>query len=67
EMIFHYRHAFAGDEEMTLFWITFNSHDVLPWIVAVGLTLAGFFTARATAPALLEAWGDANTPDRMQV
>ena len=30
EMIFHVRHAYAGDEEMTLFWTTFNSHAVIP-------------------------------------
>ncbi|QBF31932.1 branched-chain amino acid ABC transporter permease [Thalassococcus sp. S3] len=63
EMTFHYRHATAGDEEMTLFWTTFNSHDILPWIVAAALALGGFWLARKTAPDLAEAWGQANTPD----
>ncbi len=62
EMIFHYRHAAKGDEEMTLFWTTFNSHDILPWIVAIAVTVVGIGICRATAPALKDAWNDANTP-----
>ncbi|WP_299767992.1 branched-chain amino acid ABC transporter permease [uncultured Tateyamaria sp.] len=63
EMTFHLRHASAGDHSMTLYWITFDSHTMLPWIVAIAVTLIGFGIVRATAPALAEAWNDANTPD----
>jgi branched-chain amino acid transport system permease protein len=62
EMIFHVRHAPAGDTEMTLYWTTFDSHAVLPWVFAIVVTAIGFWFARATAPALVEAWNDANTP-----
>ncbi|KEJ88180.1 branched-chain amino acid ABC transporter permease [Sulfitobacter donghicola] len=61
EMTFHYRHAAQGDNEMTLFWTTFNSHDILPWIIAGAITLVGLGIARATAPALKEAWNEATT------
>jgi branched-chain amino acid transport system permease protein len=61
EMTFHLRHASTGDEEMTLFWTTFNSHDVLPWAVAIAVTVVGLGITRATAPALRDAWNSANT------
>ncbi|MEM7520117.1 MAG: branched-chain amino acid ABC transporter permease [Pseudomonadota bacterium] len=61
EMTFHYRHAATGDHEMTLFWITFDSHTILPWLIAGAVTLIGLGIARATAPALVEAWSEANT------
>jgi branched-chain amino acid transport system permease protein len=61
EMTFHFRHAATGDDEMTIFWTTFNSHDVLPWIIAGAITLIGLGIARATAPSLKDAWNEANT------
>ena len=61
EMTFHVRHAARGDHEMTLFWTTFDSHSVLPWLVAAGVAVVGIGIARATAPALREAWHEANT------
>lgn len=61
EMTFHYRHAATGDNEMTIFWTTFDSHSILPWIVALAVTLAGLGIARATAPALRDAWSEATT------
>lgn len=61
EMTFHYRHAATGDNEMTLFWTTFDSHTILPWIIAGAVTLIGLGIARATAPDLKEAWNEANT------
>lgn len=63
EMIFHVRHASLGDNEMTLFWTTFDSHAVLPWIVAGVVCVAGFGIVRATSADLVEAWNDANTKD----
>ena len=63
EMIFHVRHASVGDHEMTVYWTTFDSHAALPWIIAGVTTAVGFFIVRRTAPGMVEAWNDANTPD----
>jgi branched-chain amino acid transport system permease protein len=64
EMIHHYRHAYPGDEMMTVFWITFDSHAILSWAVVAGITGLGFWLARRNTPEMVEAWGRANTPDR---
>lgn len=61
EMTFHVRHAASGDHEMTLFWTTFDSHTALPWIVAIAIAVVGLGIARMTAPALRDAWNEANT------
>ena len=61
EMTFHLRHAAAGDHEMTLFWTTFDSHALTPWIIAIVVALVGLGIARKTTPALREAWNEANT------
>ncbi|MEP5152848.1 branched-chain amino acid ABC transporter permease [Planktotalea sp.] len=61
EMTFHYRHAASGDHEMTLFWTTFDSHTLLPWLIAAVITAVGLGIAKKTAPALKEAWNEANT------
>ena len=64
EMTFHVRHGATGDNEMTLFWTTFDSYSIVPWLVAGAITLVGFGIARATAPALKDAWNEANTAQR---
>ncbi|MBB3994936.1 branched-chain amino acid transport system permease protein [Sulfitobacter undariae] len=61
EMTFHVRHAAAGDNEMTLFWTTFDSHSLIAWAIAGAVTLIGLGIARVTAPSLKEAWDEANT------
>jgi branched-chain amino acid transport system permease protein len=61
EMTFHYRHAATGDNEMTLFWTTFDSHTLMPWIIAAAVTAVGLGITKRTAPALKEAWDEANT------
>ncbi len=61
EMTFHVRHSSVGDEEMTVFWTTFNSHDLLPWAVAIGVTVVAFGIMRKMLPSLRAAWADANT------
>lgn len=61
EMTFHFRHAATGDHEMTLFWTTFDSHSIVPWLVAIAIAVVGIGIARATAPELKEAWNEANT------
>jgi len=60
-MTFHYRHASLGDNEMTLFWTTFDSHTLLPWLIAGVITVLGIGIAKRTAPELKEAWDAANT------
>jgi len=62
EMLFHMRHG--SDHEMTLFWTTFDSHSVLPWIVFAVLALVGIGIAKRTAPDLQAAWNEANTPPK---
>lgn len=62
EMIFHLRHAAVGDHEMTIFWTTFDSHTILPWVIATGVTVVAFGIMRATSADLREAWNEANTP-----
>lgn len=61
EMTFHYRHAATGDNEMTLFWTTFDTHTLLPWLIAGAVALIGIGIARKTAPSLRDAWSEANT------
>jgi branched-chain amino acid transport system permease protein len=62
EMTFHYRHAALGDNEMTIFWTTFDSHAILPWIVAGVVTAVALYFTKKNAPDLYETWGEANTP-----
>ncbi len=62
EMLFHFRHSSAGHSEMTLFWMTFDSHAFLPWVIAAAVTAGGFWLARRNAPELIETWHEANTP-----
>jgi branched-chain amino acid transport system permease protein len=65
EMIFHYRHAPPGDEEMTLFWTTFDSHALVPWIIALSVAILGGWLTKRNSPGLVEAWHAANTPTRV--
>ena len=60
EMIFNLRHAYEGDEEMTLFWTTFDSHAIVPWIVVIAITGLAFFLMRRSLPEMVSAWHDAN-------
>lgn len=61
EVIFHAKHATADDHEMSIFWTSFSTHDILPWVVLIALTVGGLWLARRNAPELKEAWGNANT------
>ncbi|MFD2855913.1 hypothetical protein ACFSZS_15635 [Seohaeicola zhoushanensis] len=63
EIIFHYRHAPPGDEEMTLFWVTFDSHNLLAMLIAFVVAAAGFWVAKRNSGELRNAWHAANTPD----
>lgn len=61
EMTFHVRHAVTGENEMTLFWITFDSHALLPWIVVIAITAVAFWLMRRNLPTMAAAWLEANT------
>ncbi len=61
EVIFHAKHATADDHVMSIYWTTFSTHDILPWVVLTVLTVGGIWLAKRNAPELLEAWGNANT------
>ncbi|MEH6392701.1 MAG: branched-chain amino acid ABC transporter permease [Sulfitobacter sp.] len=61
EMTFHYRHAIPGDNEMTVFWMTFDTHTLLPWLIAIAVTAIGLGIAKVTASDLRDAWSAANT------
>lgn len=61
EMTFHVRHAATGDNEMTFFWTTFDSHAILPWAIAIVVTAAAFWITRRNTPQMVEAWHKANT------
>ena len=67
EMTFHVRHAATGDYDMTLFWTTFDSHSVLPWIIAVGIAVVAFWITRRNLPELRDAWNSANTAPGVRV
>ncbi|WP_146347126.1 branched-chain amino acid ABC transporter permease [Phaeobacter marinintestinus] len=60
EMLFYTRHSAVGAHDMTLFWMTFNSHSPLPWLIAAGITAGGLLLARRNAPELASAWHDAH-------
>lgn len=63
EIIFHQRHSVEGEGDMTLFWVTFDSHGILPIIVALAVAFVGIWIAKRNAPDLLETWHQANTPE----
>ena len=63
EILFHARHASIGAEQMSLYGISFNSHAVAPLAFALIVAAASLFIIARLAPALLEAWGDANHGD----
>lgn len=61
EIVFHAKHATEGDHEMSIFWTSFSTHDILPWVVLGALSIGGLWLARRNVPELKEAWGNANT------
>ncbi|MGB1214453.1 MAG: branched-chain amino acid ABC transporter permease [Pikeienuella sp.] len=63
EILFHARHATIGDDEMTVFWVTFSHHAVLPWVISGGVAAGGFWVAGRMAPPMQDAWHEATTVD----
>lgn len=62
EVLLYSRNAPLGETEMTLYWLSFDSHSVAPWIVLAVLFVAGFWLAQRAAPGLAAAWGEATKP-----
>ena len=60
EIAFHAKHTAIGEEQMSLFWISFNSHGVLPWLVVIVLAIGSGWMIKNIAPDLKEAWDVAN-------
>ena len=61
EMIFHVRSGAEGEHHMVLFWTEFSTHDVLPWLVALGVAVIGIGLAVRNAPNFKAAWDNAST------
>ena len=62
EVLFHSRHAATGEHSMVLYWITIDTHSLLPWVVLIGCALGGFWLCKRIAPDVLEAWDEASRP-----
>lgn len=63
EMLFHIRHSAAGDDEIAIYWTTIDTHDVVPWIVAIAAAVLGFWLAARFAPAMKAAFDEASLPE----
>lgn len=59
EILFHVRHAAAGDGAMSLYGIGFDSHSAMPMIVALVVAGACLFAIVKLAPGLKQAWEEA--------
>lgn len=60
EILFHSRHAALGEEEMSLYGITIDSHSAIPLGIAIAIAVGSFLLMRRLAPSLKEAWDEAN-------
>lgn len=60
EIAFHAKHSAVGEEQMSLFGISFNSHSILPWVIIVVLIVVSGIVVRYLAPSIKDAWDDAN-------
>ncbi len=60
EILFHARHAALGDEEMSLYGLTFNSQGVLPLSIAGALLFGSFLLIKHLAPQFRDSWDEAN-------
>lgn len=56
ELVFHSRHLARGGQEMTLFWITFQTSNPAPWAIAGCVAIAGIWISKRNAPALMRVW-----------
>lgn len=60
EILFHARHAALGDEIMSLFGMSFNSHSPVPLLVAGAVAVVSVWGIRKLQPAFKDAWDSAN-------
>lgn len=60
EMGFHVRHSAVGGGPVEMFWTTFATDEIVPWAIAIVLTVGGFWLARRMAPGMKAAWDEAN-------
>ncbi|MEM8688066.1 MAG: branched-chain amino acid ABC transporter permease [Pseudomonadota bacterium] len=60
EIAFHARHAALGDEQMSLFGLSFNSHHPLPLIATLVLGALCVWLLRRQLPSFRDAWDEAN-------
>ena len=58
ELTNHVRHH-SQESSMTLYWITFESNTMTPWIVLLVMTLGGFYFCKVFAKEVIDAWGEA--------
>jgi branched-chain amino acid transport system permease protein len=66
EILHHAKHASIGDDQMTLFWVTFSGHDVLPWLISAALAVGGFLLAWRGAPEMKAAFEQASAVDNLR-
>lgn len=62
EMLDYVRGAGVGDSEMSLFYVTFDTENWIPWLIFGALAILGVFGFRYVKPLLAEAWDEANAP-----
>lgn len=60
EILFHAREAATGEEEMNLYGMTLNTHEMLPIAGAVFLSVATAYALYRLAPEIRAAWDEAN-------
>ncbi|GAB1266031.1 branched-chain amino acid ABC transporter permease [Aurantivibrio infirmus] len=61
ELISHAREATGDDYGMSLYFIEFSSHSIMPWVVLIGLTLVSGFLVRFLKNSVMEEWENINS------
>ena len=61
EIMFHYKNAAEGSNEMSLFGLSIDTHNLIPWLVTIILMGLGFYFAKRYAPEARAAWDEAST------
>ena len=56
EILFHKRHGFAGDGEMSLYGITFDSHGYQALSLAIVVAAVSLFLVSRITPEIKAAW-----------
>jgi len=61
ELITHAREAMADDLVMSLYFVEFNSHAVMPWVVLIGLSLVSGILVKYLKGSVMEEWENINS------